>query len=91
LREPHVEGEEGVPVLFGQVRARQADDLHAGLRVAPLAPDGLAPARGQGGQEVVEAAVALIGPVILLVLPRQQSGRGQEPPVAFLRKGDMQP
>src|SRR3712207_7830821 len=53
-----VEGEEGVPMCFSDVLARHPLDGDAGAkRIAPLATDRLALARGKVRQEVIEAAV----------------------------------
>jgi hypothetical protein len=54
----HVEAEEGVPVILGQLIAGQGDDLQPVLGVAALAADGLAAVGRQGRQEVVEGRVA---------------------------------
>jgi len=45
----HVEVEEGVPTGLGQVGAGQDADVEPGLRLAPFAPDGLAPIGRQDG------------------------------------------
>ena len=52
-----------------------------GQRVPALPADGLALARGEGGEEVVEGAVALVEPVELLVVRAQEAvaRRGPRP------------
>ena len=42
-------------------------------RVPPLAPDRLALARGERREEILEAAVAVVEPVELLVVPPQET------------------
>ena len=87
----HVEVEEGVPGVFGDVPAGQRVDRDAldGQRLAPFALDRLAVARVQGGEKIVEAMVALIVPVELLVGPLQKTVFGQKLPFAFAGKGDV--
>jgi hypothetical protein len=57
--------------------------------LAALALDGLAVARVQGGEEIIEGVVALIVPVELLVGPLQEAVFGQELPLRLARKGDV--
>ena len=64
-------------------------DLEAGHRLAPLAPDGLAPARRQRAEEIVERGVAGVEPVVLLVLAQQQPLAAHEPPL--LLGGEVHP
>ena len=71
----HVEREERVPRVLGDVAAGQPVDRDAGReRLAPLALDRLALARGERGEEVVEGGVAVIVPVELLVGALQEAG-----------------
>ncbi len=76
-------------MLLLQIRTCEGHDLDFGQGVAPFAPDGLASARGQGGQEVVEGGVALIEPVILLVLAQQQALLAHQGPFGLGREGDI--
>uniref|UniRef100_A0A0N5A785 LigA n=1 Tax=Parastrongyloides trichosuri TaxID=131310 RepID=A0A0N5A785_PARTI len=76
----HVEGEEGLPMRLGDLGARQHADVEAGLRLASLAPDGLASIGRQGGQEIVEALIAVVAPDELDVAARQQARRGHGAP-----------
>ena len=74
----HVEVEEGVPGVLGDVAAGQVDDLQsAGQRVAAFAADRLALARGERVEEVVEVAIALVDEVELAVGARQVAGLGE--------------
>ena len=63
--------------------------MPAGQRVAPLALDRLAMARIEGGEEIVEGAVALIVPVELLVGALQEAMFGEKFPFGFAGKGDV--
>src|SRR5262249_10915032 len=69
----NIEGEEGAQVLRADPGAGQSDDLDPRLRLAPLAPDGLAPGGGEGGEVVVEGRPAPVLPPELQVLAAQQS------------------
>ena len=60
-----------------------------GERLAPFALDRLAVARIEGGEEIVETAVALVVPVELLVVALQEAVLGQKLPFGFARKGDV--
>jgi len=86
----HVEGEEGVPVLGLDVgpRKRPQGEPLAPHRVALLA-DRLALARGECGQEIVEAAVAVIVPVILPAEPQQPAAFAEALPVGLAAEGGM--
>ena len=57
--------------------------------VAAFAPDRLAVTRVEGGEEVLEAAIALVVPVKLLVVALQEAVAGQKLPFGFARKGDV--
>ncbi len=86
----HVELEEGVPHAFGQVRAGQPVHLDAGReRVLALAANALALARGEAGEEVVEAGVAVILPVELLVGALQEAARAERGPFRLGEEGDV--
>src|SRR5262249_38657519 len=62
----HVELEESVPDAFGQLRAGQPMHRDAVLEcIGALASDHLAFARGEGGEEILEAAVARVLPMKL--------------------------
>src|SRR5450759_4971919 len=70
----HVEGEKGVPHRFGEIGAGEPDHLDAGLqRLLALAADGLAFAGREAAEEVVEAGVAGIHPMELLVVALQEA------------------
>ena len=76
----HVELEEGVPGRFGQILAGEPVHGDAGReRVAPLAPDGLALARRERLEERVEARVAVVLPMELLVGAMQEAVRRPAP------------
>ena len=74
---------------LGQLITGQGDNLDSVLRIAPLAADALAMAGRQGGQEVVEGRVAGVMPVVLLILPQQQTRLPQPFPIGLSRKGDV--
>ena len=57
--------------------------------IAPFAPDRLAVTRVEGGEKVLEAAIALVVPVKLLVGALQEAVAGQELPFGFARKRDV--
>ena len=71
----HVEGEELVPGAFGQVAAGQPVDRDAvGQRLAALLLQRLALARGERGEEIVVADIALVEEMELLVGAAQEAG-----------------
>ena len=75
----HVEREEVVPHRFGEVAAGEPVHGHAvRQRLMALAAYGLALARGERGEEFVEARIALIFPVELLVGALQESEFAEE-------------
>ena len=68
----HVERVEGVPVFFAKVSPRDVLDRDAGCqRIPAFALDRLALARCEGRQEIIEAAVAVVDEVELLIGPLQ--------------------
>ena len=62
------------------------DSMTRPERVAALAPDRLAPARGEGRQEIVEAGVAVVEPMELLVVAVEQPVLAERLPSALGRK-----
>ena len=62
-----------------------------GKRVAPLAADGLALARGQRGEEIIEVAIAGICPVELLVGALEKALLAEELPFRLGRESDVNP
>src|SRR5207237_9896058 len=62
-----VEDPEGVPMLLAYGVAGEVDDLQLLDGAGALLADRLAVARGQSGEEFVEAPIALIEPVELAV------------------------
>ncbi len=85
-----VEPVEGVPVVLGDLRAGEGADLGRRLGVAALAADGLAPARAQSRQVVVEVAIAGVQPMVLLILAQQQPLVSEEPPLGLVGEIDVQ-
>ena len=86
----HVEGEKRVPYRFGQIGAGEPGDLDAGReRFLALAADGLALARGERGQEIVETGVAAILPVELLVVALQEAALAEQAPFRLGQEGDV--
>src|SRR5262249_34546236 len=86
----HVEGEEGVPHAFGEIRAREPIDADAGReRVRAFAPDGFALARGERRQERIEGGVAGILPMELLVRALEVAARGEQIPFWLGGEGDV--
>src|SRR5712672_2641612 len=86
----HVEIEEGVPGILGEVAAGEGVNRNSiSDGIAPLALDCLAMARVEGGEEILEAAVALVVPVKLLVVALQEAVAGQELRFGFARKCDV--
>ena len=86
----HVEGEERVPRLFGDVLAGEPVDGDAGGdRLAALALDRLAMARIEAGEEIVEGREILVVPVKLLVGALQEAVLGQKFRLAFTRESHM--
>ena len=70
----HVELEEGVPVLGPDRRAGQRLDRDLAVQsVAPFAFDGLALARRQRAQEIVEGCVAVAEEMELLAVADQKA------------------
>ena len=86
----HVEGEKGVPDRFGEIGAGEPGHLDAGRqRLLALAADGLALARGERGQEVVEAGIAGILPMELLVGALQEAALAERAPFRLGQEGDV--
>ena len=86
----HVEVEEGVPHAFGEIRTGQPMHADAGReRVRAFAPDGLALARGERRQERIEAGVAGVLPMELLVRALEVAARAQQVPFRLGREGDV--
>ncbi|MNN55187.1 hypothetical protein D3C81_1700490 [compost metagenome] len=75
---------------LGDVGPGQDADVELGLRLAPFAPDGLAPIGRQGGQEVVEGLIALVAPDELDVAARQQACLGHGAPFRLGREVNVQ-
>ena len=74
-----VEAVESRPVCGLDLRADQGFDAQAmGGDQAPLAPDFLALARGQIGQEMFEIGVTRVEPMVLAAEARQQAGGGAD-------------
>ena len=63
--------------------------MPSGERLAPFAPDRLAVTRVEGGEKILETAVALVVPVKLLVVALQEAVGGQKLPFGFARKRDV--
>ena len=86
----HVEGVERVPVRLGDVAAVDPLDGDAGRsRLLALLAHGLALARGERGEEVVEVRVAGVVPVELLVRALQEPVLAQPAPLALAQEGDV--
>src|SRR5262249_42978918 len=74
----HVEGEEVIPHIFGEIAAGEPLHVDAVLeRVLAFPPDGLALTRRECAEEVVEAVVARVFPVKLLVRSLQEANFAQ--------------
>ena len=87
----HVEVEEGVPDVFGEIAAGEPvrADAFRRQRVLALAADGLALARGEADEEIVEAVVARVLPVELLVGALQEAALAERAPFGFGQEGDV--
>src|SRR5262245_17784076 len=86
----HVEVEKVVPHAFGEIGAGQP--MHAdavGERILALAPDGLALAGGERGEEVVEGRVAGVLPMKLLVRALEVAALAEQLPFRLGREGDV--
>ena len=83
----HVEGEERVPMRLGDVASGEPFDGDAvRQRVAALAPDRLALARGERGEKILEAPVAVVEPVELLVVAAQKALRVEGVEIVLLQE-----
>src|ERR1700730_809813 len=86
----HVKLEEGVPNAFGKVRAAQPVDADSGgKRIIAFTPDSFALARGQRRKKVVEAGIARIFPMELLMRALEIAARAEELPFAVRWKCHM--
>src|SRR5579859_2996465 len=85
-----IEVEESVPMLRLEIGAGQAMDADVErIGLFALLPDGFALARGEGGEEIVEALITLIVPVELLADPQQPALAGQLAGLVLGQEGDM--
>ena len=86
----HVEGEERIPGVFGDVAASQGVDRDSSSDgLTALALDRLAMARVERGKEIVKAAKTVIVPVKLLIGALQEAVLGQKLPFRFARERHM--
>ena len=86
----HVEAEEGVPGVFGDVFAVERVNRDAvNERIAPFAPDRLAVTRVERIEKILETSVTTVAPVKLLVVALQESLGSQKLPFGFARKRHM--
>ena len=86
-----IELPERIPMLGPQIVARQRHDVPAkGLRLRTFLADRLALARGQAGQEVLEAGIAAIFPVKLLRYAVQKAHFGPRLGLCLGAEGDVQ-
>src|SRR5437763_11796581 len=86
----HVEREERVPGRFREAGAGEPFDLDAGCqRVLAFAPDGLALARGERAEEILERAVALVLPVELLIGALEEAALAEQAPFFGGRERDV--
>ena len=69
--------------------AGQMDDLDVGLRLLPFLAQGLAPGAGQGGQEGVEAVVAVVFPMKLTVLADKPASAFEQADLIRRHEGRM--
>src|SRR6266576_2852838 len=77
----HVEAEEGVPGVFGDVFAVERVNRDAvNERIAPFAPDRLAVTRVERIEKILETSVTPVAPVKLLVVTLQESLGSQKLP-----------
>ena len=76
---------------FGEVAPGHPFDLDpAAKRLAPFLADRLALARGERGEEIVEAAIAVVPPVELLVGPLEEAELAGKLPFLAREEGDVQ-
>ena len=86
----HVEGKERIPDAFGQIAA--GEPVHADAvreRVLAFAADGLALARRERGEEILERRVAGVLPVELLIVALKEAEFAEKAPFRLGRKGDV--
>ena len=75
---------------LGEVFASHPFDLDAALdRPLALGANGLALARGERGQEILEALIALVPPVELLIVAPEESVLARELPLLARGEGDV--
>src|SRR5262249_9117400 len=86
----HVEGKEGVPRFFSDVATVERMDCDSGgKRLSPFAPDRLAVARIEGCEKIIEAAIAVILPVKLLIGSLQETVPGEQLRFRLAREGHV--
>src|SRR5581483_6239869 len=86
----HVKFEESVPHLFGEIAA--GEPMHAdagGERILTFAPDGFAFSRTEHGEKIVEASIAGVFPVELLVGAPQITKLAEKGAFGFGGEGDV--
>src|SRR5262249_9992642 len=87
----HIKGEERVPMRLGEVGARHPIYLDAILqRAFPLAAYGLSLSGGKCAEEIVEALIAVVAPVELLIVALQEAKPAGKLPLLLCGKGDVQ-
>src|SRR5208282_5867591 len=86
-----VEAEEGVPVALLDLLPGERQHLEpAGKGGLALLADVLALARAQGGEEIIEVAIAAVVPMELLALALEEAGRAECEPLLLGREGDVE-
>src|SRR5262249_26925063 len=86
----HIKGEERVPMRLGEVGARHPIYLDAILqRASPLAAYGLSLSGGKCAEEIVEALIAVVAPVELLIVALQEAKPAGKLPLLLCGKSDV--
>src|SRR5579885_1132739 len=86
----HVEGEEGVPDLLGEIGTVEPVDVNAcGQGLLAFPPNGLAFARGQAREKIVEGGIVQIVPVELLIGALEKATAAEHAPLAFRQESDV--
>src|SRR6476646_5843337 len=87
----HIKGEERIEMGFGQLTPGHPFYRDAGgQRLAPLLTHGLTLARGERAEKFVEARIALVLPVELLIGAFEEAEFAAELPFLLGEKGDVQ-
>src|SRR5262249_32001291 len=86
----HVEGEEGVPMSFADVLAPDPLDADAVAQcLLALLAHGLALARGERGEKIIERRIACVAPMELLIGALKKAARAKAFARRFIEEGDV--